>query len=446
MHYHPWRARLSCWLLLALSWTGTIFLTVSPRPAILSPPLLPAFAEQDAPGGTTSAPLGNIISERTRLLARLGVERWHQAGFKARGIKIAVLDSGFRGYRGFLGNVLPARLAIRSFRRDHNLEARDSQHGILCGEVVHALAPDADLIFANWDAERPDEFLAAVAWARQQGARILTCSLIMPTWSDGEGGGPTHAALTRLLGSGENPGAALLFASAGNTAQRHWSGPYHSGERGFHEWRPGQLDNEVTPWGDGEVSVELCWRVGANFDLDIFDTATGHLVAQSPARHNVERSCAVARFLPEPGHRYRVRVRLARGPASPFHIVALGGSLAYVTQQGSIAFPADGPAVIAVGAVDEGGQRIAYSSCGPNSTRPKPDLVAPVPFPTLCRSRPFAGTSAAAPQAAALAALLWGRHPDWSAARVRDTLRASAHDLGTPGHDYETGYGLITLP
>src|SRR5262249_20430903 len=112
----------------------------------------------------------------------------------------------------------------------------------------------------------------------------------------------------------------------------------------------------------------------------------------------------------------------------------------------SIVFPADGPSVIAVGAVDNAGNRQAYSSCGPNSDAPKPDLVAPVPYPTMARSRPFGGTSAAAPQAAALAALLWSRHPDWPSDRVRETLRTSARGLCPTGHHPETGFGLVRLP
>src|SRR5262249_43146347 len=116
------------------------------------------------------------------------------------------------------------------------------------------------------------------------------------------------------------------------------------------------------------------------------------------------------------------------------------------TARGSIPFPGDGPEVIAVGAVDADGRRLAYSSCGPNSRQPKPDVVAPVPFPSVWRPKPFSGTSAAAPQAAALAGLWWSRHPDWTANQVRAALRTSARDLGRPGHDFETGYGLVMLP
>jgi subtilisin family serine protease len=380
----------------------------------------------------------------------MGVDRWHQHGYRGRGVKIAVLDSGFRGYRAHLGKSLPAHVTVRSFRTDGNLEARDSQHGILCGEVLHALAPEAELLFANWDPDRADQFLAAARWARRLGARIISCSLIMPSWSDGEGGGPVNAALAEVLGPGTLAGDVLFFASAGNTAQRHWSGLYRLGPGGLHQWKPGKPDNELTPWGADEVSVEMCWQPGAEYQLVIRDALTGDVAGRScgtiGAGGEGQGCCAVVRFVPRPSHAYRVRVRLTGGRPSRFHLVALGGGLSFARARGSIAFPADGPAVIAVGAVNREGQRTPYSSCGPNSRCPKPDFVATVPFPSLWRGRPFTGTSAAAPQAAGLAAVLWSRHPGWNPRAVRSALKAAAEDLGPVGHDYETGYGRIQLP
>ncbi len=87
-----------------------------------------------------------------------------------------------------------------------------------------------------------------------------------------------------------------------------------------------------------------------------------------------------------------------------------------------------------------------YSACGPNSSRPKPDFVAAVPFPSLWRAKPFGGTSAAAPQGSALAALLWSRHPEWTPKQVKQALATAVRDLNTPGHDWQTGYGLLRLP
>ena len=76
----------------------------------------------------------------------------------------------------------------------------------------------------------------------------------------------------------------------------------------------------------------------------------------------------------------------------------------------------------------------------------KPDVVAPVPFASRERSTPFGGTSAAAPQAAALAALYWSRIPHASVAEIKAALRTSAEDVATPGVDDESGWGLLHLP
>lgn len=386
------------------------------------------------------------LASRLRLLARAGVERWHSKGHRGRGVKVAILDSGFRGYRNQLGKSLPSKVTVKSFRADGNFEAKDSQHGILCAEVVHALAPEAELLLATWEPESPERFLEAVRWARLQGASIITCSVIMPSWSDGEGGGPVHAALAQVLGSGGGRGDGLCFASAGNIAQRHWSGVFQDRGDGLHEWKPGVTDNTLSPWGKDRVSVELCWQGAANYELLVYDKDRDVEVARSAALPGERRQTAVARFQPEEGKRYCFRLRGAVKGSTPFHCVALHSGLEHFNTRGSICFPADGPEVLAVGAVDEAGRRMAYSACGPNSTFPKPDLVASVPFPSLWRERPFAGTSAAAPQAAGVAAVLWSRHPSWTAGQVRSSLTKSAQDLGAPGHDVEFGYGLLRLP
>jgi subtilisin family serine protease len=409
--------------------------------------LLPYLLAGDAtPDSATHPPEPHPALQRIKHLARLGVDRWHMARHRGYGVKIAVLDSGFRGFRQHLGKALPAHVTVRSFRGDGDLEAKDSQHGILCAEVLHAIAPDAELLLANWEPDRSDQFLDAVRWAREQGARIISCSVIMPSWSDGEGGGPVHESLTKLLGDGSHTGDLLCFASAGNVAQRHWSGTIHPNRDGWHEWSPGVLDNELSPWGAERVSVELCWASTADYDLVVRDAASSEEIGRSAARPGIGRRCAIVRFDPKVGHTYLVRLRQTRSSRGAFHLVSLGGGIQYATLQGSIPFPGDGPEVIAVGAVDSEGHRVSYSSCGPNSSRPKPDLVATVPFPSLWRPRPFSGTSAAAPQAAGLAALVWSRHRDWTASQVRDSLRKTARDLGPPGHDPETGFGLINLP
>jgi subtilisin family serine protease len=406
---------------------------------------------QTAPAIEPSSDVAGVLrsadpSQQNHLL-RLGAPAWHERGFRGQGMKVAIIDSGFRGFRSFLGKELPQQVVTRSFRIDGNMEARDSQHGILCAEVIHAVAPDAQLLFANWEPHHPTTFLDAVRWARQKGAQLISCSCIMPNWSDGEGGGAIHEGLASILGDGKNTGDILFFGCAGNTAQRHWSGAFRADADGFHQWTPGQRDDALTPWGAEDVSIELYCRPGTTYEVSVRDrSASGAVVVRSQSFCADDHCAAAARFHPESGRDYVVRVRALQGKSGQFHLVALQSDLAISRGDGSICFPGDGRYVMAVGAVDQQGSRCSYSAYGPNSTLPKPDLVAPVPFASRCRARPFSGTSAATPQAAAMAALLWSSHPEWSADAVRTSLLHAVHDLGPRGHDWQTGYGLVTLP
>lgn len=388
--------------------------------------------------------------QRLPLLERLGVPVWHQRGWRGRGMKVAILDSGFHGYREHLGKALPRSVKIHSFRFDGNLEAKDSQHGILCAEVIHALAPEAELLLANWEPERPQQFLAAVRWARREGARIISCSIIMPTWSDCQGHGRVHEELSRLLGYTEHGRDALFFASAGNTAQRHWSGDFRDGGDGYHVWKTKDgdhfTDNIIRPWGSERVSVELCCPTRAAYEVMVFDTMSQAVVGRATTTDVGGASSGVVAFVPEVGHEYRVRVRAVQRTTAAFHLVVLGGGLCHASPMGSIPFPGDGSEVIAVGAVDTAGRRLAYSSCGSSGSETKPDFVATVPFPSSWRARPFAGTSAAAPQASALAALLWSRHPDWNAEQIRSTFKDAARPCPASSSTWETGHGLLSLP
>jgi subtilisin family serine protease len=385
-----------------------------------------------------------------RAVKGLGVPPWHAAGQRGKGIKVAILDSGFNGWKRALGKALPWNVNARSFRADGRLDARDSQHGILCGEVIHRIAPEAELLFANWEPDTPSSFLQAVEWARKEGAQIISCSIIMPTWSDGEGGGPSHEALELLMGAGKKPTDGLFFASAGNTAQRHWSGTIAPTREGRHQWTRGRTENTIRPFGNERVSVELTHKADDAFEIIVRDATAnieiGRATSQPRSPLNIP---AVVRFDPESGHSYTVQVRqslVGRGVAAGrFHLTVLGGKLGTSTKEGSIPFPGDGREVVAIGAVDSSNRRLLYSSCGPGYAANKPDLVAVVPFPSLWRpDQPFAGTSAACPQAAALAALLWSKNPTWSAEDVRKALEKSANKVRS-GHCPETGFGVARL-
>jgi subtilisin family serine protease len=55
----------------------------------------------------------------------------------------------------------------------------------------------------------------------------------------------------------------------------------------------------------------------------------------------------------------------------------------------------------------------------------------------------WSGTSMATPHVAAVAALVWSRNLEWTNAQVRRALEATAEDLGDPGRDNSSGWGLV---
>ena len=388
-----------------------------------------------------------LPAERAAHLAHLGAPDWNEAGFRGQGMKVLVLDTGFRGYKDHLGKSLPAKVTACSARKDGNLEFKDSQHGILVAEVVHAVAPDAELLLANWNTDEPETFLDAVKWGREQGVRVITCSVVMPSWSDGEGNGPVHKKLRELLGDGTKPDDPLFFSCAGNTARRHWSGTFAANTDGFHLWADGVTLNSVAPWFNDRVALDLCWSdPEARYRLEVIDPDTGKLAEGVTYRERTDTPAAMARFVPKSGKSYAVRVRQEKGKPGKFHFHALAAYVSETRQAGGIPFPGDGPEVVTVGAVTLGLARASFSACGPNSPRPKPDVMAPIPFGVYMRLQPFSGTSCATPQAAASAALCLSRNPEWTAAQLRSYLTGWARDIGPAGHDCETGYGVIRLP
>jgi len=106
-----------------------------------------------------------------------------------------------------------------------------------------------------------------------------------------------------------------------------------------------------------------------------------------------------------------------------------------------VKYPAAYPTVLAVG-----GMTAERTADKRSNTGPEVDLVAPWDVFTTALGGSYEnkdGTSMAAPQVAAVAALAWKKYPDLKAFQIRQLLRQTADDLGTPGWDASTGYGLV---
>lgn len=106
-----------------------------------------------------------------------------------------------------------------------------------------------------------------------------------------------------------------------------------------------------------------------------------------------------------------------------------------------VKYPAAYPTVLAVGGIGSNRSTINESNYGPEI-----DLVAPWEVYTTALGGGYEvnyGTSMAAPQVAAVAAMVWSKHPNWTPAEVRNMLRQTAEDVHMRGWDERTGYGLV---
>ncbi|MCZ8523343.1 MULTISPECIES: S8 family serine peptidase [Paenibacillus] len=106
-----------------------------------------------------------------------------------------------------------------------------------------------------------------------------------------------------------------------------------------------------------------------------------------------------------------------------------------------VKYPAAYPTVLAVGGMTAGGAVDSRSNSGPEV-----DVVAPWNVFTTALGGTYEakdGTSMAAPQVAAAAALLWERNPQMKAHQIRQWIRQTAQDLGPAGWDPGAGYGLL---
>ena len=108
-------------------------------------------------------------------------------------------------------------------------------------------------------------------------------------------------------------------------------------------------------------------------------------------------------------------------------------------------YPAGLDETIAVSAIESGDNLASYANYGWNL-----DVVAP--GSNILSTKPddqygnLGGTSMATPHVSALAALILGENPDYTADEVKNLILHTAVDLGAPGWDPTFGAGRIDLP
>jgi hypothetical protein len=396
--------------------------------------------------------VSGFVSEGMRMSS---VEAWHDRGWRGAGQSVAVIDLGFAGYSTLLGDDLPADTVAHSLRGDGDIEA-GTAHGTACAEIVHDMAPEADLILINLATDV--EFAAAMDYLRAEGVDIVSSALGWPLGGPGDGTGPIAQAVRGVLDDG-----VLWVNAAGNMARRHWMGSWQDAEGdGLLDFVPGVSINTIEVAPGQIVRLALRWDddwsfAVHDFVLELYDdnlSLVDYAATPATGPGDPTRYLAVNGL---PAGRYHVMVRrLDMVPGDPaLQLYAYDQDLERAVPEGSILVPADMADVVAVGAVPSDMPILTegFSSRGPSTDgRIKPDLVAP--DRVSCASYDVYrsgeggglwGTSAAAAHVVGAAAVLKEFYTGYHNELMADLLRAHTVDLGAEGPDNTYGHGRLLL-
>lgn len=335
-------------------------------------------------------------------------------------------------------------------------------------EIVHDMAPEADLVFANvatnLDMVEAIQFLADPESAGGAGCDIIVDDLGFfgePYFEHG----PVALAVKNVLDGGVH-----YVSAAGNSATGHIQEDFADVDKnGLHNFATGK-NNYVVSWNPGTtLNLFLQWDdpfIGAPTNLDLLVKVCKK--AGCPGEKSVDfksdrsqplftafEAVALANTgsIPLFAH---VSVQRLSGPADVLlELFTLGSSAnEYFDPEDSIFGHPAVDLAIAVGAVHSADfkqdQVEFFSSEGPATIDgvavQKPDVVAVDGVQVTGNGgfpSPFFGTSAAAPHVAACLALVLEADPELLPDEAKDVLQQTAIDIEDNGFDFLSGSGRI---
>jgi len=418
-------------------------------------------------------------------------------GVSGSGVKVGVISNGCDSLATLQGSGdLPASVTILPG------QAGSGNEGCAMMEIVHDMAPDAELYFSA-PGDTDEQFAQNILDLATAGCQVIVDDVLSLDESPFEDQ-QIAAAVNTVTASG-----VFYFSSAGN------QGNVDDGTSGT--WEGDFAPNGTLPalpgagvlhdFGDGGQSilvtknapfVVLTWAEHytensgiASTDYDLY-RMNAALTAVLDSSTNVQNGSgnddlALEYILGANAGDRIVVTRFAVGTTAPpmFNLLVYRGNVdAALATTGATrghnsaaqafgvsASPAAaafsgggptgpypnlfGPANESEYFVSDGPRRMILRADGSEYTpgnrsktggivRSKPDITAADGVSCAAPGfLPFYGTSAAAPHAAGIAALLKSALPDLTLAALRQALVSSAIDIETPGNDRDTGAGIV---
>jgi Subtilase family/IPT/TIG domain len=451
---------------------GDAMTAIVPRSALATLAGTPGVSSVDQP--VRAYP--DVISEG---VAGSNASVWQSAGQNGTGVNVGVVDVGFANLSGEItaGNLPSSQVHYVDNPSDPNNQnhcgdENTTDHGTAVAEIVHQMAPGADLYLYCIDStvgfQQAEQQIQAAG-----DIKIVSSSLSFPGDSRGDGTGSATSAATTVKTA--HDAGILWIQSAGNNAEDHWRGTLRDANGdGLAELYPTVDPSKADPQSDdvavfagGTASFVLQWDHwplttsgdAITFEYRQYDCGTGSFIGSLQVSSASAGTSPVLSFTVTNSSSsdacYAVAVALGSG-VPPYHFdLSYWGDAeqpsyyAYLNPAaaaaGSITEPASSPYAFGVGATYwQGCAPESFSSRGPTiDGRVKPDIIG---FDGVSGNlpglNPFYGTSAAAPNVAGAAALVAGANPSMDAGQIEDSLDSLA---GTSPPNNTVGHGVLNL-